>query len=619
MPALPKKYAKGLARRSSSAEPPQRLLSSPPPKVDGRGASLDRGQGTAQKRNTKPKARPQAEAASMSLRHSVNFSRPISPPASPTSSVPDPPQPEGPARGLISPADLENVHNLTQEAAARTVKKKKKKVAAGVVEGSHLAGGTTPGRAKGTAVDSKEQNTMHAKRTTRASTPNESVEPKVGAALAEDAVPPIPLKATSRLSKQPSMVREDPEGEASEEIDAAPELLPTEIPATSEHPPTEEPPSHLGTVKERTTPEAPAERPRDRNSLSPPGASSFSRQSGQQIRHSPPARSISPTKSALKRSSSRGSSPSDARSSSLNRHTSEPQDNLSVGSDDVTRSHAKKKGVRVSFDDDAVFVGEAAETLDQAESPVIQSPQSKDLVKRWWSRSNGAIDESDNTMQPVPALPSFDSVRGRNVSEERSTERPQAGTNMPSYGASADHATAAIVSQSSARLPLKSSFADPLPPEVTTVEGSGDHSESDGEATEEPEPTPNGHTAKVPKEEVSHDREPPPSIAILPATPSMEDEKSYYKHQTMPGEFPAEPLPWATETSASVSYQTPSDVGLAEPAPDEAVKYESPAAGKATQMLSQYNQETEDLDDSGDSIYSDAAEDASDFEGDGFG
>ena len=116
-------------------------------------------------------------------------------------------------------------------------------------------------------------------------------------------------------------------------------------------------------------------------------------------KHNPPPRSVSPVKSAMKGSSPRGPSPAQIRDGSA------LSDAGSVLSDEssVPGSGRKKKSVRVSFEERPLLVGQAAEGTD---SPIntILSPQYK---------TKASIDEQDFKMSPRPNLPSFGSVRGR--------------------------------------------------------------------------------------------------------------------------------------------------------------------------------------------------------------
>ena len=203
--------------------------------------------------------------------------------------------------------------------------------------------------------------------------------------------------------------------------------------------------------------------------------------------------------------SPRGPSPNGPPPSSWNRpgHTpSEASDTVSMGSEEGQLSlPRKKKSVKVSFDDDPHVVGLAAEPAEN-ESPVIMSPQTKDHSKRNWfhlGRDKGRSifsDETDDVMSPVPSLPSFGSVRGDrrpsqddnfNQQSKPSEHREDATINeaLRNLTSSSDHAVGSIIVNDFAtkNQPEAYSSNDPLPPEVTSVEGSGYHSDSESSTT----------------------------------------------------------------------------------------------------------------------------------------
>ncbi|KAI2634765.1 hypothetical protein GGS26DRAFT_523975 [Hypomontagnella submonticulosa] len=224
------------------------------------------------------------------------------------------------------------------------------------------------------------------------------------------------------------------------------------------------------------------------------------------VRHTPLPRSASPIKSALKRTSPtpREVSPSEKSSDMSGSRGASPHQQ-----EDTTVS--RKKSVRVSFDDRtmATVVGESALTGD-ADDTVPSSPQQ---VKRPWYSNIGrskrreyALDD-DEIMKPRPALPSFGSIREKKGREtgERPLVRPHETTQPPatpsspelrpsnpgppadtgtpdelSLGQSSDQAIGSILvqEQTSRNAPNISRFREPLPPVVTSVEGSGYISDS---------------------------------------------------------------------------------------------------------------------------------------------
>ncbi|KAI3320894.1 hypothetical protein HD806DRAFT_505271 [Xylariaceae sp. AK1471] len=218
------------------------------------------------------------------------------------------------------------------------------------------------------------------------------------------------------------------------------------------------------------------------------------------VRHVPLPRSASPIKSALKHSSSiaRETSPSDI--------TSDPSGFSAVSPDRGEESAvSRKKSVRVSFDDQGtVIVGESSPAIE-ADSPVAQSPQAP---KRAWFSNIGrskkkeiALDD-DEVMKPRPALPSFGSIRDKKIREPEERPlvrplepayspgvssspelRPQSSSTLndsettqePSLGQSSDHAIGALLVQDQpSRIAANiSRFREPLPPVVTSIDGSG--------------------------------------------------------------------------------------------------------------------------------------------------
>lgn len=362
------------------------------------------------------------------------------------------------------------------------------------------------------------------------------------------------------------------------------------------------------------------------------------------VKHEPPARSTSPRKSALKQASpSRGASP-----------TVEATD-TSVEFGDQAAPVQRKKSVRVSFDDEnTVVVGEAANISD-TESSLPPSPQQATTRKPWYSnlgigKKKGAVPlEDDEVMKPRPMLPSFGSVRGRKVSprpaEERPLVRPQepiyeaeelptpdletkAGSETP--GQSVDHALGALMQPNSSNNDGAniSTAREPLPPVVTSVEGHGygsDTVSSDDDSVllaDTPRLAPEESVMsqastlvpEVPTQTKALERgpvaerhaiegngfaraptaqhEPVPAIAITQPSPRPEQEESNsssYLH--FPGEFPET----ETETDEMTVLQAPATIRQGQ----------TPAAESSDES-------------EGNSVYSDAYEDLSDLEGDGF-
>ncbi|KAL8914882.1 MAG: hypothetical protein Q9171_000509 [Xanthocarpia ochracea] len=416
------------------------------------------------------------------------------------------------------------------------------------------------------------------------------------------------------------------------------------------------------------------------------------------IKHQPPARSVSPAKSALKHSpSSRGASPLGFVGGGISRFPgaagSEASDNGSVVSEDSGRLQpVKKKSARVSFDEDPVTVGYAS-TPATADSPTILSPQHKDSSRKNFlgfgrrrdAGSSRNDSDQDDGIKPTPTLPSFGSVRGRDRSEAEFVPRggnEQGATQapLPEIQTSSDQIVGYVLSHDLASknskngasvesVPDQQTSNGFLPLEVTTVKGSGHHSDDGGSSHSEignmdyPAETPSvppagqqstlgaeltGPKPSIPETESRAEDKPAftqngsvPSIAILPATPGLgSNENEEEAWLNMPGGFSTSdddqlqqpvPLPGNNEvdiSSAATAIHhatdlTPASLGIAEPEPDPTTTSPagSPIVGHVAESIQHQTEvaKDEESDDTGNSIYSDAAEDISDLEGDGFG
>ncbi|KAK0669568.1 hypothetical protein QBC41DRAFT_106857 [Cercophora samala] len=361
------------------------------------------------------------------------------------------------------------------------------------------------------------------------------------------------------------------------------------------------------------------------------------------VKHSPPPRSISPRKSALKQHSSpsRGASPSSSEASTSGNHE------LSIG---------RKKSVRVSFDDSKDVVSTSPE--NRTTSPLsARSPEAG--RQRWFSLVKKDIPslDDDEIMKPRPALPSFGSVRERkprDTQPEEDTERPlvrpstetthassgSSATGLlpsPPLGSSNDHALGSIFSQQydeRSHAANTSRLREPLPPVVTSVEGSGYISDTDSDsslATTQSEYEPaeisshdfaplqppqtqtevsNGSAgpqittaaARQPSVNSAPKPEVPHISVIQPTPPAMAEDKSLQEvFFDVPGGFPEE------ESDQAVPQKYT-------PAMIEGPK-SLPAVQPSTHVVSSTANDTTD---SESSIYSDAYEDLSDIEGNGF-
>lgn len=386
------------------------------------------------------------------------------------------------------------------------------------------------------------------------------------------------------------------------------------------------------------------------------------------MKHQPPSRSVSPAKSALKHSpSSRGPSPLGALPGSWTgrngRAASEASDTASAVSDDGTKHRPRKKSVKVSFDEGSVLVGRAASPPPSPDSPIIMSPQDKRTEGRWSiadrnRREDVSASNLDisNVMQPTPTLPSFGGIRAKENQNPPQPMRPKvaqdSSASLPTrVGSSTDEIIGRIFAQDiegkgqSSTLSTPYGHNDILTPEVTATEGGHNHSEGNISYADVPFPGASGLSA-VPDRPLILDtasakasnREIPssvsagrvPSIAILPATPGVDDHnEAQNTWLDMPGGFPPSTDSLHRDQSSATPVvehhptdPTPAQAGIAEPETTPlASKHEIgvPAVGHVAEVFrTQIGSQAAD-EDTDSSIYSDAAEDLSDLEGDGFG
>lgn len=674
-------------------------------------------------------------------RESINFSRPMSPRNSPPPSPLPSRRPQSPLSQSSTAAQLsaksspaqrlpegeaQNIAYRMQETAVRPVKKKKTVVARDLTEGSHLAAGaietreatprrqppsasSTPSPSAPTSQPAGLDNTVN----TAPRRKKKRIAPAVGtqtssyASDTDSVVSDVSssaerprsynTRAARLLAKQPSVVREDREAEEKEDETILVEKTQETVGykgniSTGTAPNMSKPLANGQQHKKATSQLLSSQSPANaisldtgsalrHQSLSPARAAHFSSQpisnTPEELRHQPPARSVSPAKSALKHSPSpRRPSPAGfvpgGWNQSHGKAASEASDTTSVISDEGLKPASRKKRARVSFDDEPVAVGRAASPPTSPDSPVILSPQNKeDSDKAWYGSGRdknkvvaGSDSDQESIMKPTPMLPSFGSIRGRN-----DRARPDSGPTVNQNNSdeklgetqvSTDQIVGGVlyqdfVNKSSSpyiSIPQHASN-EPLPPEVTSVEGSGYHSDtdpstySDDGAESYNSPTTlasslssNGTalgqkfapTNSAVEEESSTQVtiSSVPSIAVQPATPGTEsretDQEDWFG---MPGGFPSSSDVSQFQEHSTAPFvehyatdPTPASIGISEPEP-EATHHEpgSPVVGEVAEGLRiqtdpHHDEESED---SGSSIYSDAAEDLSDLEGDGFG
>lgn len=355
--------------------------------------------------------------------------------------------------------------------------------------------------------------------------------------------------------------------------------------------------------------------------------------------HEPPPRSMSPAKPALKMSSS----PDRRLYTGLRtgQTPSEISDATSVASDDGSRTGSRKKAVKVSFDDGPDIVGVAASPPTSPE-PVDTppSPIEKTKSRSWFSIAKKKLslkdanndDDFESVLKPRPALPSFGSIRGtREVDEHTVSElnddnesTSSSDDDLGDFSTSNDHAIGSILANASSQKEESAGGSDPQDKETTQ----NTWSETKNTILEDIEEIPSvpmqqqlptvieesdsslATPVQTPTVQldgpllgatVDGSLEAVPTIAIQPATPGEDNRKSL-EIQNMPGGFPVS----SERSTANKVESTPVSPVARQAEPS------SPATDAPT---------TADYDEgeSEESVYSDAAEDPDDFDGDGFG
>ncbi|KAJ5735576.1 uncharacterized protein N7483_000701 [Penicillium malachiteum] len=334
--------------------------------------------------------------------------------------------------------------------------------------------------------------------------------------------------------------------------------------------------------------------------------------------HQPPGRSVSPVKSAMKHT--RGTSVSPDRRASMSGLTVQPvhefSDGTSIASDEGSRLGVKKRAPKVSFDEEAEIVGIAASPPTSPEDYTPGSPPAKVKSRMSWlgvgkkkGGSENGVDDNDfgGVLKPRQVLPSFGSVRGNrdggapgpaipefSDNESSSSSDEEVGTNPISF--SNDHAIGGLLPQIQKvekthdvkSLEQLSVIGEPSPPQQQPTK-----TKIDGMSL--------GITNQPPFANANSNL-PPPSIAVEPATPPVDmDRPSRELHRV---------------SRSSLEYTIPGGFPLS--ASDRNLRSAAESA-KSQPVTSAVPKLVDDVDtegESGDSVYSDAAED---FDGDGFG
>jgi len=445
---------------------------------------------------------------------------------------------------------------------------------------------------------------------------------------------PVSPRAAGILSKQPSMVREDPEGEQEAETITATKLNTKRTNGFSGF-------SKTTMRSASVTPASPIRTRNRSESLDVPnsGSGSSSRARGNShspsrsahfsaspivgfTRHDPPERGVSPAKSAMKHSpgsSLRGTSPMNLGASPASKAMSDTSDTPSVDGS----GKKKKKSVRVSFTDQA----------PNTEPPV--TPAFRAAAAR--KVSPLIDDDMEEIMKPRPDLPSFGSVRPSRVQQEvaeKVTERPP-DRREPS----SDRAIGGVLSHDAAK--FKSS-SNPVPPEVTSKDRpSYSSDESEDEVTTASELNAGDATAKAVSSQVVGSVPPPLDlekeesdvsnikISLQPPTPG-EDNTTFeeaVRAESPPPRSSLEkfvvPGGWAPDADDNVSKPAPATIetpsSKVKSAPDNAVVPASQSeddAGYAPPEVQLSDIAESDSDDS--AVFSDAEEDLSYMDESGF-
>ncbi|TKX23585.1 hypothetical protein C1H76_4097 [Elsinoe australis] len=354
------------------------------------------------------------------------------------------------------------------------------------------------------------------------------------------------------------------------------------------------------------------------------------------IRHNPPPRSVSPAKSALKHSPSssiRTSSPVISNSPPNRPPGSDTSDTMSMTSQDGIRAGKRKKSVRVSFDESAI-----EKVPEQQEKPHVNGIKT---ARRSLSPAMSDEDLDDETMKPRPALPSFGSVRNSASRKDQPDTVEKVTETLPdkrtkqhdvSQGVSSDHAIASIL-VSDREHKASRNENEPLPPEVTSVEGSGHFTDSAESSDEEelvkvavpPQQEPaRQHTEPinaVEKGSVPNAAGEPsqsidvPDIQVLPATPGIEEPSKPIEVQeprsariSVPGGWDDAEEDMIEEENAQVAGSTSA----------QAVSVPASQPQPQLQPVEVPSEPAEESDSDDSAAFSDAAEDASEMEAFGY-
>ncbi|KAI2733693.1 hypothetical protein CBS147332_708 [Penicillium roqueforti] len=611
LPTLPTKFSprKLPNRRAVSMEPSMRSSPSSSPRSGVRGVDREHGrrppiQPTTYQRVTSLGTVPEMERSTS--RNSVNFSYPMG--SRPTSPM------------TMSESNPMSLHDAIQESIAEVSDKfpkgKPKAQRSGSLEESPVVSKHAPlaGTADATAQSVGVPMNRPSANGRTGKVHNSLIEPDSLDQYTGSAVPVVANVEAEHPSSRalperwPSTVREEEEPEDNTNVEDTSERQ-SRNRMTSASPTTD----HVESAPVPSSPSSELQiKQPHRQSSSPGRTARFSRLlsvagAGDQV-HEPPLRSVSPVKSALKHSRGTSLSP-DRRLGPTGRvlPPSELSDGTSVASDEGSRIDTRKKSVKVSFDDEAEVVNVPASPPTSPEDYTPDSPPGGKAKSRMgWlgvgkKKSHAEFtsdDDWDVVIKPRQVLPSFGSIRGTRGGALKRSPIPDFSDNESSSSSASDVAPRPDMSLSNEYFrPHSLSVLEQLSvnrtshtPNLYTKPGAkGETIVTDDVIEKQP--------YSSMRSELSV-----PAIAVEPATPpadgtwhSVDKKRSSMDQYRIPGGFP----PSNSDRSLNSTAKKTRPQAAASPVPNP--------------------EDVDTEEESGDSVYSDAAEDMEDMDGDGFG
>ncbi|KAJ5104946.1 hypothetical protein NUU61_002293 [Penicillium alfredii] len=647
LPSLPAQYEprKLPSRRAVSMEPTARLPPGSPksPQRSGvRGVSVDR----ERDRGSAAHSAPHHRVTSLSTvpeverpvsRGSVNFSYPMGVrPNSPNSFENRPMNLDEAAARELPSSDVTSIQQSISHSSDKPVNGRARSHVPGGAGGNHVENKSAVTPSVGTAlaaaqaVSPQKSNARvdhvhtQAERTSERPLATNSLDSRVGNVRPSVVTSSATEHPSSRAvpERWPSAVPEQPEPEGEEANTNIANAREGGIRLASASPTVDHVEALSSPQSVSSAEYSPAPQPDIRQSSSPGRSARFSKwlsvTTGDQM-HEPPPRSVSPGKSALKHPRGNSLSP-DRKTGVAGRGIpppSEISDGTSVASDEGPRVGARKKPVKVSFDDEAEIVGVAASPPTSPEEYIPESPPGKAKSRMSWfgvgKKKSSPVENAtgddffDEVLKPRPVLPSFGSVRNREAGFQgpktqefsdndstTSSESPVAST--PGFSFSNDHTFGGILLKDQHKEQPKPHVVDSL--EQKSVNGGSSPTQTTGSGVKPDGAAVISFAEKQPYSGVDSQLS-VPAIAVQPATPqpeshrsSLEQPRSSLEQYKVPGGFPPPNSDRNLKGAANATKAAP--------------------VASAVPKLDDMDTEGE----SGDSVYSDAAED---FDGDGFG